>query len=99
MNYCYSKGVQQSVHCWEVVPFLEGPLLEVPLILFLSKNLTVACSKFCLNTLCVLVKSLLDFNNKSERLATCQEMLTALSCWNQKDTNKMSMGVYKLGGA
>ena len=31
MNYCYGKGVQKSVLCWEVVPFLEGPLLEAPL--------------------------------------------------------------------
>ena len=27
--YCYMKG--NNVLCWEVVPFLEGPLLEVPL--------------------------------------------------------------------
>ena len=31
MNYCYRKGVQKSVLCWEVVPFPEGPLSEVPL--------------------------------------------------------------------
>ena len=27
----YRKGVQNYVLCWEVVPFLEGPLSEVPL--------------------------------------------------------------------
>ena len=31
MNYCYGKGVQKSVLCWEVVPFSESPLSEVPL--------------------------------------------------------------------
>ena len=31
MNYRYRNGVQKSVPCWEVVPFSEGPLLEVPL--------------------------------------------------------------------
>ena len=31
MNYHYGKGVQKSVLCWEVVPFSEGPLSEVPL--------------------------------------------------------------------
>ena len=31
MNYRYGKGVQKSALCWEVVPFSEGPLLEVPL--------------------------------------------------------------------
>ena len=31
MNYCYGKGVQKCVLYWEVVPFSEGPLLEVPL--------------------------------------------------------------------
>ncbi len=29
MYYCYGKGVQKSVLCREVVPFLEGPLSEV----------------------------------------------------------------------
>ena len=24
MNYCYRKGVQTSILCWEVVPFSEG---------------------------------------------------------------------------
>ena len=31
MNYCYGKGVQKFVLCWEVVPFSEGALSEVPL--------------------------------------------------------------------
>ncbi len=31
MYYCYGKVVQKSVPCREVVPFLEGPLSEVPL--------------------------------------------------------------------
>ena len=31
MNYCYGKGVQNCVLCWEVVPISEGPLSEVPL--------------------------------------------------------------------
>ncbi len=26
--FCYGKGVQKSVLCREVVPFLEGPLSE-----------------------------------------------------------------------
>ena len=28
-NYCYGKGVQKNVLCWEVIPFSEGPLSEV----------------------------------------------------------------------
>ncbi len=31
MYYCYGKWVLKSVLCGEVVPFYEGPLLEVPL--------------------------------------------------------------------
>ena len=31
MNYCYGKGVQNRVLCWEAVPFSESPLSEVPL--------------------------------------------------------------------
>ncbi len=37
MYYCYGKGVQKSVLCREVVPFLEGPLLEV-LLYFLPSS-------------------------------------------------------------
>ena len=33
MSYCYGKGVQKCVLCWEAVPFSEGPLSEVPLYL------------------------------------------------------------------
>ena len=36
MNYCYGKGVQKCVLCLEVVPFSEGPLSEVPLIVKIS---------------------------------------------------------------
>ena len=36
MNYCYGNGVQKRVLCWEVVPFLEGPLSEVPLLIKLT---------------------------------------------------------------
>ena len=31
INYCYGKGVQKCVLCWEVIPFSEGLLSEVPL--------------------------------------------------------------------
>ena len=31
MNYCNGKEVQNSVLCWKIVSFLEGPLLVVPL--------------------------------------------------------------------
>ena len=34
MNYCYEKGVQNCILCWEAVPISEGPLSEVPLHLF-----------------------------------------------------------------
>ncbi len=37
MYYCYGKGVQKSVLCREVVPYLEGPLSEVLLYLQTTK--------------------------------------------------------------
>ena len=37
-NYCYGKGVQKCVLYWEVVPFPEDPLLEVPLYLRVQWN-------------------------------------------------------------
>ena len=39
MNYCYRKGVQKCVLCWEVVPFSEDPLSEVPLYVYALDNL------------------------------------------------------------
>ena len=39
MNYCYGKGVQKCVLCWEFVPFLEGLLSGVlPVLLLLDVN-------------------------------------------------------------
>ena len=40
MNYCYGKGVQKCVLCWEAVPFSEGPLSSVPLLWYSDKELT-----------------------------------------------------------
>ena len=42
MNYYYGKGVHNCVLCWEVVPISEGPLLEVPLGLYLVISIMVA---------------------------------------------------------
>ena len=40
MNYCHGNGVQNCVLCWEVVPFSEGPLSEVPLYLNITPSLS-----------------------------------------------------------
>ena len=39
MNYCYRKGVQNSVPCWEVVPFSEGPLSEVCILILIEDSI------------------------------------------------------------
>ena len=41
MNYCYRKAVYKYILYWEVVPFLEGPLSEVPLYLQTSSTLII----------------------------------------------------------
>ena len=45
-NYCYRKGVQQSVRCWEVVPLSEVPLYRTPLFTGMQYFRSMVCLFF-----------------------------------------------------